>query len=87
MSCSACQEPCDGSNKVMFHTIMLALALTGLLMASSAEDLGSAGPVIISLGIFVVFFAMISEALHGLLFVVRLLSRRYSASKENKEVE
>ncbi len=89
MSCNACKtKPCsEPNNKVMFHTVMLALALTGLFMAFSAEDLGSAGPVIISLGISVVFFALISEVLHGLLFVVKLLSRRYAASKENKEAE
>lgn len=87
MSCNTCQKPCVASNKVMFHTVMLALALTGLFMAFSAEELGSAGPVIISLGISVVFFALISELLHGLLFFAGFMARRIAEKKESKKDE
>ena len=87
MSCNARQKSCAESSKVMFHTVMLGIASTGLFMAFSAEDLGSAGPVIISLGVSVVFFALITEALHGLFFVVKLLSRRFAVSPEKKEAE
>lgn len=73
--------------KNLFHVAMLAFALTGLFMAFSAEDLGSAGPVIISLGISLVFYALIAEALLGLLFLIKIMADRMSSVKRVKEVD
>jgi hypothetical protein len=72
--------------KNIFHVAMLALAMTGLFMAFSAEDLGSAGPVIISMGISLVFYALISEALLGLLFLIKIIAARVSPDKPVQEV-
>jgi hypothetical protein len=60
--------------------------MTGLFMAFSAEDLGSAGPVIISMGISLVFYALISEALLGLLFLIKIIAARVSPDKPVQEV-
>jgi hypothetical protein len=72
--------------KNIFHVAMLALAMTGLFMSFSAEDLGSAGPVIISMGISFVFYALISEALLGLLFLIKIIAARVSPDKPVQEV-
>ncbi len=87
MSHVSCQLDSFWTNKNIFHAAMLALTLTGLFMAFSAEDLGSAGPVIISLGISLIVYSLIAEALLGLLYLAKIVAVKVSSEKPAKEAE
>ncbi len=87
MSHVSCQFDSFWTNKNIFHVAMLAMALTGLFMAFSAEDLGSAGPVIISLGISLIFYSLIAEVLLGLLYLIKIVAVKVSSEKPAKEAE
>jgi cytochrome b subunit of formate dehydrogenase len=54
-----------------FHICMVATLLTGFLMAASAEELGAVGPMLVSLGVCAMLFAIIGE----LLFLIRVFAR------------
>lgn len=85
MQCS--QSQTNENSKPTFHLVMLSLAMTGLFMAFSAEELGSAGPVIISIGISTIFFALIAETLNGLLFALKHMAKRTASAEKTKEIE
>jgi hypothetical protein len=68
-----------------FHATMLSLLGTGAFMVFSAEEMGAIGPILLSLGICVIFFALMSECILTLrvllkVLIVRLASNNPDAS-------
>ena len=71
---------------IRYHTFFIALLLTGVFMVATASDLGVIAPLVISLGIYAIFFALAAELLLGLRFlmahlVARLLAKRIESVK------
>lgn len=70
------------SFRIEFHTFTIALLLTGAFMVATASDLGAMGPLVISFGIYVIFFALAAELLLSLrLFIACLATRRLPIKK------
>lgn len=61
----------------VFHTVMIAAFSTGFFMAYTAGDLGPLGPILISIGICVMLFAALAEALFLTRQFLAYMSRRY----------
>lgn len=64
------------SDHLQFHTFCIAVMLTGIFMVSTATDLGAMGPLVISLGIYSVIFAVLAELLLSIRLLVARLSSR-----------
>jgi hypothetical protein len=54
------------SNFVQFHVAAWALATTGVFMVATSSDLGVLAPLVISLGIYALVFALSLEVYLGL---------------------
>jgi hypothetical protein len=52
-----------------FQISLLSLLATGVFMVLSAEEMGAIGPILLSLGICLIFFVLVSE----ILLILRVL--------------
>lgn len=64
------------SCRIEFHAVLIALLLTGVFMVATASDLGAMGPLVISFGIYVMFFAIVAELLLCLRLCIAYLATR-----------
>ncbi|OYU42659.1 MAG: hypothetical protein CFE44_22755 [Burkholderiales bacterium PBB4] len=66
-----------------FHSAMLSLLATGAFMVVSAAEMGAIGPILVSLGICVIFFALMSEGILILRVLLKVLILRLASSNSD----
>lgn len=69
------------SQYIQFHAIVLALILTGTFMILTASDLGVMAPLVISLGIYIVIFGVLTEMLLGFRVLITRIANRILVKK------
>ena len=73
--------------RVQFHVCITALILTGVFMLWTAADLGAMAPLVISMGLYAIFFGILAEVLLGLRLLIARIAHRLFIKRAAQELE
>ena len=70
-----------------FHSLALAIILTGVLILLSASELGTVQIFMVPLGLYAVFMGVCCELLFGLRFLIAFFARYIQNRIENRNMQ
>jgi hypothetical protein len=73
--------------RIQFHAFAIAFILTGVFMVLTASDLGAMGPLVISLGLYAMFFGVVAELLLGVRLLIARIAIRLFVKRLAHEID
>lgn len=73
--------------RIQFHVCIATLILTGVFILWTAADLGAMAPLVISIGLYAIFFGILAEVLLGLRLLIARIALRLFIKRAAQELE